>query len=181
MNKYIERGFETLEEYFKKYNKKDGFLLLFGERDEIGKITAITDGEIATGLIKKYGNPILWNDEAVNELYKEMARRDCAIAFDRDGNLIDTGRFVRNVDIKYIPDETLEKIKKYKKRLGTRHLAAAYASTFDIDAMAASEEIGTIMAFSDGYIIKVYEPLESRIERIKNNCRMTRELLNAIF
>jgi hypothetical protein len=181
---YLLRGYETAKEFVqKKLESKGleskGLLLLFGDEEKIRSITSTMDGQLA----KKFHKTSILYTDSIFQLYEEMAKQDGAIAFDKKGNLIDTGVYIENVTTKNIPKLTLEKIKNYKKSEGTRHISAAYVSLYDIDSIAVSDEIGTVMTFSNGYIIDdlVYIPnkeiIEIKINSIRKNCQEIREQL----
>ncbi len=183
---YLWRGFETAKRFAE--NHQGGLLLLFGDEKDIRKVTSTMDGELAKQFISQYGNPLLYNDKVL-ELYEEMTRHDGAVAFDRDGNLIDTDLMIQRVDKEEIPLTTLLKIKLHKNSEGTRHISAAYASTRGLDSIVVSEEVGTVLTFSGGYVIEdlQYIPegpganIQETIAGIKKKCRKGIQDLRIIF
>ncbi len=84
---------------------------------------------------------------------------DGAICFDLDGEMIATGRRLKTPEV-FNLNGTGEDLMRLKGSVGTKHVAAAWASLNGVVTVALSEEVGTVIPFADGHVIPelVYRP-----------------------
>lgn len=140
-------------------------LTLFGKREIEDRITfPMTEG----GYVPVSGpddKPFLRRDrEEVIRNLQDMGDPgvpglDGALCFDLDGRLYDTQKMVI-LERDYNLNGSREEIIGIKGSIGTKHVAAAFASKKGLTAVALSHESGTVITFIGGKVIRefVYQP-----------------------
>jgi len=123
---------------------------------------------------KSNGKPLLYLDSELGDLYDRMSKPgkgkdpDGAIVFSKEGYLLGAQMFVNEPNMKLVPGVTIDRIREIKKMeddMGTKHVAAAYASLLGLPSVVGSQDAWTVIGFYGGFIPDelVYDPREQSV------------------